>query len=91
MFFSNWFRPKPKFHPGQLVSISNVAAFSNNAFYLLIERRRWIRPNWTQIKLPKEWVYDGIRFEVLEGELVLSTFETGRRQNTFVPIRGVEY
>lgn len=90
MFFS-WFRQKSKFKPGQLVEVINVSAFSKNRFYLLIQRRRWIKPYWTRVKLPREWVYDGIRLEVSNGELILSTFVTGYCQSSFLPIRGVEY
>lgn len=90
MFF-DWFRPKPRFKPGQLVNLANVSAFSENNFYLLIERRRWIRPYWSREKLSKEWVYDGICFEVSNGHLILSTFTTGCRPDSLVPIRGIEY
>jgi len=69
MFF-NWGRSKPKFHSGQLARIP-ASKEVPHIRYFLIERRRWIRPNG---EVKKRWVYDGAIFQVLSGELVLTTF-----------------
>ncbi len=83
-----WFRPKPKFGSGQLVIVS-LDSIHRKIRYMLIQRRRWIKPNG---RTQKQWVYDGLIFSVTE-ERTLSYSTTGScfSQDILRPIPDVEY
>jgi len=95
-----FFRPKPKFKPGQFVSIQPDLAHKEIR-YLLIQQRRLIRPYWvvrsneSQVLhngMQKLWVYDGPTLEVAGKSLILSnSFETSIREAFLARIPGLEY
>lgn len=84
MFF-NWFRPKPKFNVGQLAGFSHPDLEETS--YLLIERRRWIRPSG---ETKKRWVYDGIVLKIEGGGLAWSTYGYTIGEKSLTPIPGLE-
>lgn len=59
--FLDLFRPDPEFGPGQLVLLVNIAGLRNH--YLLIEDRRWARPEGDR---KKQWVYSGSIMQIDE-------------------------
>ena len=86
MFFNNPFRPEPKFQPGQLVFLPDDAVRYKENRYLLIERRRWVKP---QDMPSKRWIYDGIIFQIEGSELVFFTTTTCDLEESLRPIPGL--
>lgn len=88
MFFLNWFRPKSRFGPGQIARVLQGSALAPRR-YMLIERRRWVKPNGC---IQKQWVYDGIIFLVSRGgELIYSTGGSCFLETTLDRVPGIEY
>lgn len=85
MFF--WNRPKPMFWPGQLVAML-PRENTNEARYMLIVHRRWVKPNG---ETQKQWVYDGPIFAVHEGQLIFWTGGICFSESTFVEIPGFHW
>lgn len=81
MFFLNWFRPKPAFHQGQLVCIDDNDFTQSR--YLLVERRRWVKPNH---EVKKMWIYDGPIFIAEEGRFSCITYGYCFREELLAPI-----
>jgi hypothetical protein len=79
-----WNRPKPKFWPGQLVAMLPREGLEE-ARYMLIECRRWVKPNG---EIQKQWVYDGLILAVHEGRLVFRTGGTCFFESMFIEIPG---
>ena len=86
MFFS-FFRPKPTFEQGEFVRLSDPTSQSRFR-YMLIGRRRWIKPNG---EVKKCWVYDGQILKVENGEMVRATSGSCYRERSLAPIPRLEY
>ena len=86
--FFNWFRPNPKFQPGQLVAIP-ADDIHKNTRYMLIENRRWMEPT---NEMKKQWGYDGFVLEIRPGVgLVCTSGGYGYLERNFLWVRGLEY
>ena len=84
MFF-NFFRPEPRFRPGQMARICDDFLAPNS--YLLIDRRRWIKPLGSPLK---GWVYDGLIFRIEDSELVYFTTMTCCLEESLRPVPGLK-
>jgi hypothetical protein len=58
-----FWRPKPKFKPGDLVAVDGNFVSTHNR-YLSIQRRQWVRPKGED---RKQWVYSGPLYMISRG------------------------
>jgi hypothetical protein len=86
-----FFRPKPKFQPGELVLIPLNSVFNEWPGYMLIKQRRWVRHYNDTKKQQKQWVYDGQIFLISEEKLAFFTNGFGYREISLIPISNLEY
>jgi len=64
--FLGLFHPKPKFKIGQLVRTGDHLVYRQYR-YLLIDERRWLK---------REWVYNGIVYQVEDNQIVIATYSS---------------
>lgn len=81
-----FWRPKPRFRPGQL-AVLLPDEFNRGLRYMLIKGRRWVRPNG---ETEKRWVYDGDILEVVGGRLVFATSGTTFPEDRFMSFSGID-
>lgn len=81
MFLPDWFRPKPKFEPGQIVRIDGN--FSGPERFMVIQSRRWARPIYDE---QKQWVYGGQVFIIVDNKPVSVTCDYRFMEFALAPI-----
>ena len=81
-----FWRPKPRFRPGQL-TVLLPHDFSRGVRYMLIERRRWVRPNG---ETKKRWVYDGDILKIAGDRLVFCTSGSCFPEDRFMSFPGID-
>ncbi|MCB9819075.1 hypothetical protein H6788_02740 [Candidatus Nomurabacteria bacterium] len=69
LFFSR--RPEPMFGPGDLLIYQPDTLPTEAPTYMVVRYCRWVTP--TGYKYPR-WVYDGLRINIVEGQLRSRTY-----------------